>query len=81
MTFSNGYPSLALLRANDPFGSKRGGSGVEAEVGGGGGGQGKPGHTYVIHSHDYAREGCQYYKGRTDRFQRLLLHAFVSTPR
>lgn len=50
-------------------------NGVEAAAGGsggsdggGGGGQGKPGHTYVIHSHDYARESCRYYEGRTDRF-------------
>lgn len=29
---------------------------------------------YVIYSHDYAREGCRYYEGRTDRFQHLLFY-------
>lgn len=68
---------LTILSVARGLGAAAGGS-DGGGGGGGGGGQGKPGHTYVIHSHDYAREGCRYYEGRTDRFQHLLLHAFVS---
>lgn len=53
---------LTILSVARGIGAAAGGSGGGG--GGGGGGQGKPGHTYVVHSHDYAREGCRYYEGR-----------------